>query len=305
MQHVYHNPNANIQLMFRILVPVDLTESSYKACNYALTFARHAPEASVVVLHCYQDYLDEPIEGNVAFDVEATSEVITDHVLRRNQADAQDKLDELYHTLKKQNNYPQLHLERVFMYGAPEDLISEEVKRFKPNLLVMATKGQSNLARTFFGTISTNIAQDVRVPVLTVPETFEGTTIKRVLYATDFDKADTKALEALQQLLQPFGPVIECVHVADEPSEKDNRKLEQLRSRLQQTATANLTYTLLEGDDTADALNRFVEEQAIDLIAVTTRSRTLLDTLLNPSLTKRLVLESQVPLLIFHASEKV
>ncbi|MBC5775319.1 universal stress protein [Pontibacter sp. KCTC 32443] len=292
--------------MFRILVPVDLTESSYKACNFALTFANLAPEATVVLLHCYQDYLAEPEVEDIFSTNPTPSEVITDHVLRRNQTDAQDKLDELYqHTLTRVAKDQRVQLERVFMYGMPEDLIPEEVQRFKPDLLVMATKGESNLARTFFGTISTNIAQEITVPILTIPETYEGTSIKRVLYATDFDKADTQVLEALQQLLQPFGPVIECVHVADEPSQKDNKKLEELRSALQQTATTNLTYTFLEGNDVANALQKFVSEQAIDLIALTTRSRTLLGSLLNPSLTKRMVLESQVPLLIFHSSDKV
>jgi nucleotide-binding universal stress UspA family protein len=291
--------------MFKILIPVDLTESSYKACNYALSLCDQAQEAQVVLFHCYQDYLDEPTDLGFDFSEQTPSEMVTDHVLRRNQVDAQDKLDELYNTMRKINKNPRLQLERVFMYGLPEDCIPEEIQRFKPNLLVMATKGESNMARTFFGTISTNIAQDVRVPVVTVPETYEGSGIRRVLYATDFDKADTKALEHLQLLLQPFGAVIECVHVADDPDEKDNARLEELRNKLQQTATANLTYTLLEGDDVADALQKFVSEQAIDLIALTTRSRTLLGSLLNPSLTKRMVLESQVPLLIFHASEKV
>ncbi|WP_162427308.1 universal stress protein [Pontibacter pudoricolor] len=290
--------------MFKILVPVDLTESAYKACNFALTFANQAPEATVVILHCYQDYLEEPTGEGMISESNVTSEIITDHVLRRNQTDAQEKLDELYQSLKAMNKNPYLHLERVFMYGMPEDLVPEEVQRFKPDLLVMATKGESNLARTFFGTISTNIAQDVNVPLLTVPETYEGTTIKRVLYATDFDKEDAQTLEAIQQLLLPFSPVIECVHVAEEPTRSDNKKLEELRSKLQQTAQTNISYTLLDGDDVSDALQKFVSEQAIDMVALTSRSRTLLGSLLNPSLTKRLMLESQVPLLIFHASDK-
>ncbi|MEJ8756094.1 universal stress protein [Pontibacter sp. H259] len=291
--------------MFKILIPVDLTESSYKACTYALSLCDQAQDSQVVLFHCYQDYLDEPTDSDLGLSEQRPSEMATDRVLRRNQVDAQDKLDELYNTLRKVNKNPRLQLERVFMYGLPEECIPEEIQRFKPNLLVMATKGESNMARTFFGTISTNIAQDVKVPVVTVPETYEGTGIRRVLYATDFDKADTKAMEHLQLLLQPFGAVIECVHVADNPDEKDNARLEELRATLQQTATSNLTYTLLEGDDVADALQKFVSEQAIDMIALTTRSRTLLGSLLNPSLTKRMVLESQVPLLIFHASEKV
>lgn len=288
--------------MFRILVPVDLTDSTIKVCDFALSFSRHAPHTQMVLLHCYQDYLDENTSDNAFGDNLTRSEHITDRVLHRNQQEAENKLDKLYHDIKK--THRNLQLERVLMYGLPEECITQEVQRFKPNLLVMATKGESNIARTFFGTISTKIAQDVKVPVLTVPETYEGSTIKRVLYATDFDKADPVALETLQQLLQPFGAAIECVHVTDDPDTVKHEKLEELRKELQQTAASNINYTLLDGDDVADALQRFVTEQAIDAVALTTHSRTLLGSLLNPSLAKRMVLESQVPLLILHAPDK-
>lgn len=289
--------------MFRILVPVDLTESTLKVCDFALAFSRLAPHTQMVLLHCYQDYLDEDTSDNAFGDNLTRSEHITDRVLHRNLQEAESKLDKLYHDIKK--THRSLQLERVLMYGLPEECITQEVQRFKPNLLVMATKGESNIARTFFGTISTKIAQDVKVPVLTVPETYEGTTIKRVLYATDFDKADPAALNTLQQLLQPFGAAIECVHVSDEPDSEEHNKLEELRKELQLTAASNINYTLLDGDDVADALQKFVTEQTIDVVALTTHSRTLLGSLLNPSLAKRMVLESQVPLLILHAPDKV
>ncbi|MBB6610984.1 universal stress protein [Pontibacter sp. Tf4] len=294
-------PNLTALLMFRILVPVDLTENATKVCDFALAFSRHASHTQMVLLHCYQDYLDESTTGNAFSDPASASELVTDRVLLRNQQEAEEKLDKLYLAIRKTHRH--LQLERVLMYGLPEECIKEEVQRFKPDLLVMATKGESNIARTFFGTVSTNIIKEVTVPVLTVPATYDNTTIKRVLYATDFDKSDTAALNTLQQLVQPFGAVIECVHVADEPNSSEQAELEALRQKLQQTATSNLNYTLLDGADVADALQRFVTEQAIDMLALTTRSRTLLGSLLNPSLAKRMVLESQVPLLILHAAE--
>lgn len=286
--------------MFRILVPVDLTEGTNKACEFALAFGQHFANTQLVLLHCYQDYLDETASGKAFTDETSASELVTDHVLHRNQQEAEEKLDKLYHAVRKANR--NLQIERVLMYGMPEDCIQEEVQRFKPDLMVMLTKGESNIARTFFGTVSTSIIQHVEVPVLTVPATYEGATINRILYATDFDKADTTALNTLQQLVQPFGAAIECVHVTDDPDTEDHEKLEKLRQKLQQHAAANITYTLLDGEDVAQALQKFVAEQAIDLVALTTHSRTLLGSLLNPSLAKRMVLESQVPLLILHAN---
>lgn len=297
--------------MFKILIPVDFTDNSRNACRYALHLAAPYPEAEVLLLHCFSDYLLDPELDNPFSDtghgsLSPRSEAITDRVLHRNQQDGHEQLDELYRGLQAEGVGQHVQLKRAFINGMPEDAIPAQVAEYKPDLLVMGTKGENDYSRTLFGTITTKMVEDAGVPLLTVPEHYRGRSFNRVLYATDFDKADAQAISILQRLLKPFNAQILCVHISSGNSEsKDRQQLEQLREKLAgSSSTQTIQFKLLEGDDVADALEQFVTQEQVELIAVTSHQRSLLSSILHPSLTKKLVLEVQVPMLVFHSPVK-
>jgi nucleotide-binding universal stress UspA family protein len=58
---------------------------------------------------------------------------------------------------------------------------------------------------------------------------------------------------------------------------------------------------LLEGDDTVGQLEEFTKARKIDLIALTNRKRNLIARLFNPGLTRKLIHQSSIPLLVFRA----
>ena len=289
--------------MLKILLPVDFSESTDAAIQYALTLAAAEPGAHLLLLHCFQDYLTEgnSLEPETSL---SSTEVITEQVLHRNEIEAQQQLDELYTSLlnKTRAAGQKLVLERAFMYGLPEEVIPAQIEGYNPTLVMMGTKGEPNLARSFFGTIVTHVLKEIRVPVLTVPQMYQGAAFRNVLYATDFDKTDTEAIETLEELLQPFNVSILCVHISDGTIPADSEKLAALRKKLQSSGnTTNIQFRLLEGDDVAESLLELVNQENINLVALTTRERNLLDSILHPSLASKLVLEANVPLLIFHS----
>ncbi|MDX5437593.1 MAG: universal stress protein [Pontibacter sp.] len=299
--------------MFRILIPVDFTESTANACNYALFIAKAAPQAEILLLHCFSDYLlepelDDPFSEVGRSPLSPASEEITDRVMHRNQMDEQSKLDELYVELLAKTKMHGQHilLKRAFINGLPEDVIPEEAERFKPDLLLMGTRGEDNIARSFFGTVTTKMIEDAKVPLLTVPLPWKQRSLQRILFATDFDKTDANAITTLQQLLQPFNATILCAHIGTEKSEqKDQQRLQKLEDSLRTALPEhNLQFTLLQGNDVSDTLQAFVAKEQVDLLAVNNHQRSLLSSILHPSLSKKLVLEAQVPMLIFHSPEK-
>ena len=294
--------------MYKILVPVDFTEDSVKASHYALALATAAPQAQLLLLHCYQDYLADA-DTDVPPPPEMTaSEEIAERVINRNVDEAQDELEELYQHLRNQATTQNSHtrLERAFIHGLPEDVILDEAARFKPDLVVMGTKGESNISRSFFGTVTTKVVQELNIPVLTIPASYQGTRISKVAYASDFDKADTRAVSLLLQLLEPFGPQLHCVHISKSESKQDQQQLNALQDKLAQVnPQAAINYTLLEGDNVAKSLQEYMQGQQIDLLALTTHKRSGLSSILNPSLAQKLVLESEVPLLVFHSPDEV
>lgn len=294
--------------MFRILIPVDFEDSTYKACQYALELASAAPQAEILLLHCFQDYLASPWEVPEGEDKDnlTPSEKVTEQLISRNEQEEQRKLEELRQELQDKTGSRQVHLKTSFAEGSPDDVIPEEAKRFKPDLIIIGTEGESGLSRSVFGTITTKMVDDVNVPILTVPKHAQSHGLKRVLYATDFDEADAQAIMILQQLFQPFNPHILCLHIVPSGTaagQENKEKLAQLQRKLERDTqqTGNIRFLLLEGDDVARDLQRFVEKEQVDLLAVTNRKRSLLQGLFDTSLTKKLVLKAEIPLLVFHS----
>ena len=290
--------------MFRILVPVDFTKASLNASRYALALATAAPQAQLLLLHCFQDYL---ADADTAPPLEMTaSEEVTERVIDRNITEAENQLEELYQQLRSEaaTRNPHTHVERAFIHGLPEEVIEDEAKRFKPNLVVMGTKGEANIARSFFGTVTTKVVQELNIPVLTIPGTYTSTQLTKVAYASDFEEADSKAIKQLQQLFEPFSPQLTCVHISKNSKQQDQDKLNNLKHRLAQlTPQVSISYTLQEGDNVAKALQEYVQEQQVSLLALTTHKRSGLGSILHPSLAQKLILESEVPLLVFHNPE--
>lgn len=294
--------------MYKILVPVDFTNDSNKASHYALSLAVAAPQAQLLLLHCFQDYLADA-DADIPPPLEMTaSEEIAERVINRNVTEAEDQLEDLYQQLRAEAATRNIHthVERAFIHGLPENVILEEARRFKPNLVVMGTKGEVNLARAFFGTVTTKIVQELSIPVLTVPGTYQHTKLSKVAYASNFDEADTKTISQLQQLLEPFKPQLLCIHISKNGNRQDQQKLDALREKLAKDyPQVSIAYTLQEGDNVAKALQDYVQEQQINLLALTTHKRNGLSNILNPSLAQKLVLESEVPLLVFHTPDEV
>ena len=296
--------------MFRILVPVDFEEGTSQASHYAFRLAAAAPQAEVLLLHCFRDYLagpwHEPVDENSSPAMD--SEEVTSRVLQRNEAEERGKLEALHQELQSSTHGKEVLLTTAFVNGLPEDVIPVEAQRFQADLMVMGTAGEDSLSRSLFGTVTTKMAEEAKVPVLSVPLQARVQRLARVLYATDFDDADAQAIADLHQLLAPFNPHILCLHITyGAATAQDQEKLNQLEAAVKDVrpAATNIRYSLLEGNsDVDEALESFVENERVDLLAVTNRKRTFLDSILHPSLTKQLVLEAEVPLLIFHSRFK-
>ncbi|MBX0334647.1 universal stress protein [Pontibacter sp. HSC-14F20] len=289
--------------MFRILLPVDFSEGSTKASQYALQLAAGVPGAKLLLLHCFQDYLADanPVPSSAA--TLNPSEQLAERVLHRNETEALEQLEALYEELmqKARSMDSTLHIERTLVHGLPEEEIPEQAEHFRPSLVIMSTKGEASIGRAVFGTVSTKVIDEARVPVLTIPNQFNGIIPGRILYATDFGKTDVADIDRIRKIFGHLDPMIYCVHISDDP-EEDREKLLVLQQDLQHGAPENdIRYALLEGEDVAEALQDFARSETIDLLALTTQERGTFDSLFNPSLAKKMVLHAPLPVLVFQS----
>ncbi len=127
--------------------------------------------------------------------------------------------------------------------------------------------------------------------------------INRVLYATNFDEKDFAVIDKLMNLLHAFNVKLICVHVGQgDNHEWDSAKLEGMKDILKEKYNnKDFDCRLIVNEDIADALERFIDEEDVDILSLTTHKRNMISRLFNPSFARKMVFHTKTPLLVFHA----
>ncbi len=138
----------------KILVPVDFSDCSQKALQYALPFARQF-NANLELLHVVETYL--PTAGLVAVNLDLTR----DQML----AMARKDFEALRQTLPED-----VVSEGVVCEGAPRIEIIEAAKQSSADLIILSTHGRTGLARVCLGSTAEYVVRHAPCPVLVVRE---------------------------------------------------------------------------------------------------------------------------------------
>ena len=138
-----------------VLVPVDFTESSHRALDYALPLAE-CLQASIVVLHVVdrfyaEGFLDTPAKHSVRTEAH-----------RR----AREKLDRMVEV--KSNRF--VPIRRVVRHGVPKYEILRLAESMDADLIVLGRPLRNPLSRLVFGSVTRAVVDAAPCPVVIVPE---------------------------------------------------------------------------------------------------------------------------------------
>lgn len=286
--------------MIKILVPVTFTEYSLNALTYALTLAGKFPSV-VIILHSFSEY--EDIEEGTGTENPTPEEL---DVRQREQA-ARDRLAELCQaTINKMTSIQDgnIELQNRFEFGYPEDVITNVAEEMNPDVVVMGTKSKGETIKELLGSITSDVMKKVHVPVLAVPasSTIELEKLSKVLFITDFSEKDYVSLHKLIRLISPFHTCIHAVKfVHHRPGEEELQKMEEFRDYCQNTyRNHQLEFYYQESEHFVPGLEDYAEKNNIDLIAMTRRKRNMIAQLFSPEITRKILFQTDIPLLVFH-----
>ena len=177
---------------------------------------------------------------------------------------------------------------------------------YQPTVIIMGTRGKDRKAADLIGSVTAEVMEMAKVPVLAIPEDFEYKgieKIKHVLYASSFEEVDFIALDKLEKLVRPLDVKIYFVHVG--PHEESNIariKLKSIKGHVESMfPDLGVECDLIENEDFWVGLEGFIQRKKIDIISLTTRRRNLIARLVNPSIGKKMLFHTNTPILVFHA----
>ena len=103
-------------------------------------------------------------------------------------------------------------------------------------------------------------------------------------------------------LLKPFDIKLKCVHVGQPLGDGwEKARLEGMKNLLQEKYKGSeFQCQMIVGKDILESIEKYIKEEKIDIISLTTHKRNMITRLFNPSLAKRMIFHTKTPLLVFH-----
>jgi len=287
--------------MKKLVVPVDFSENTECACNYAIHFAEKE-ETEIMLFHAYM----YPIaSADMTDDVVDSSTLITPEIMDSIEKAAKAGMKHLKNKLDKKlkdEGINTIHLKTKVMNGMAEYEILDICDTYHPDMVIMSSSGQGHKSGRILGSIALKILEHATIPVLTIPEDTEYAKIRNVLYVTDFDESDIYAVENLVDILDPFKVKIHCLHV--EHSNKDlidNMLMDYLKEHFEDEFKKGVMFfDMVQDKDVLKAVEEYIKDKEINLAALLHHKRGLLSKLFHPSMTKKVFYHTALPLLTFH-----
>lgn len=268
--------------MKKILVPTDFSKNSVDAIRYA---------RAILELTGGKMYLLS------TFDKPYSSRSAIRAMRDRLQAEAEKKMGELETQLSSEDS--PVEFEVFIREGETVELILNAAEHLGVDAIVMGTRGTSTIEEIVIGTTTASVVAKSKFPVIAVPKNVFFFGFKRVTYATDLRPGSLEAAQKLIDLTAPFNSIVDLLHIFHPGKEAPGDDLARLDADLEKTGREVHNY-LVANESIRDGLLSHMEAHPSEALVMLTRKRTLLGKLFDPSLTKKVTIHAQTPILVFH-----
>ncbi|MCO5946606.1 universal stress protein [Mucilaginibacter flavidus] len=193
---------------------------------------------------------------------------------------------------------PSVHCE--YADGTLADSAVTLIETKNVELIAMGAPHSSRFDHFLTGSDTAAVINNVTRPVLVVPAGYELKRIKRVVFATDYNDADIKALHYLVKMGRLFNFHLEVVHVSLPGEDKTPAAYkEKVFLSLQQIKYDRISYKEIGGKDAVKRLNAYCKETGADLLAMVHYHNSFFARIFNQSASKQALVNNELPLLIF------
>ncbi|MDE7410483.1 MAG: universal stress protein [Paramuribaculum sp.] len=287
-----------------ILVPVDFTETSFRACRIAFFFAAYH-KANLILLNTYLNpvynlraRLTDALNFDEDTDVSANNEDM--------KCEAESQMGKLTESLlndMKEGHLPVVKFSTIITEGIPEEIINQTVKERHPLMIVMGTRGSTSKDRDMVGSVTAEVLDTCRIPVFTIPESVNSLKQEsgyRILFMSNFDQQDLLALDAMFSLLPQKQMSVKLIKLPSKKTTGNNAlELETLKEYCEQQFPQHefivdtISITNIDQD-----FNRVSDNLNIDLIAIPSKRRNALGRLFNPGVAHKLLFHADIPMIV-------
>lgn len=269
-------------IMKTILIATDFSSAARNATTYGFELARQM-QAKVILFTAYQT---QPTLPDSSVSITATD-------LQRN---AYKKLLEEAEAIDPLRT---VSLETECLQGPVDSSILAAASLNNASYIIVGMKERGKEMRKYLGSTVTDLCKISPVPLIVVPADAVFTPLKTIALASDItDDTDVHILEPLKHIAEKFVSQLFIVRVI-------KKTMDEVAERVMKSERLSLFLTSLhpsfefaKAENVAKAMNAFVKQHSVNMVAVIPHEHTLFERLFTRSVTKDLVFHTHVPLLI-------
>lgn len=198
--------------------------------------------------------------------------------------------------------FPNVKYMCVLREGIPEEEILRYVKDCCPRIVIMGTRGKNQKDLDLIGSVTAEVIERSRVPVLAIPENTpfrQFSEVKHIAFITNFDQRDLIAFDSLIASFKSFRFSVSLIHLSGIKDTWDEIKLGGIKEYFhKQYPQLDIHYDVVQDDDLLNNLEQYIEKENIDVIALTSYRRNIFYRLFNPSIARKMIFHSDTPMLV-------
>ncbi|WP_422107977.1 universal stress protein [Winogradskyella sp.] len=263
--------------MYKILVPVDFSNTSKNALKYATKLFKGV-ELEITILHIYG-------AQSTALMMKSIDSILI--------KDAENQMRTLIKEMKAEAPSVSFNtkLAKNYAVSTISDLGNSGVYDF----IVMGTKGVSGLKEVFMGSVAGGVVSKTSAPVIVVPLDYSFKDLKHVVFAIGDDPLSEASATPLKKLLAAHNSQLEVLHISENGTPDFDTIIGPIND-------LDLKLTHKDGlGDLNQQLNVYVQNHDIDLLCLLRTKKDFFDRLLSGSVTLKQTFNSAIPILIIHS----
>lgn len=285
----------------KVLIPVDFSGYSMKACEFGFNYAQNTG-AEVILLHVYFTpiYSTSLPYGDI-FNYQLSDDENVKTILQKVHAELNGLLDKVKEKIAS-GQFSNVKYMCVLREGIPEEEILRYVKDCCPRIVIMGTRGKNQKDLDLIGSVTAEVIERSRVPVLAIPENTpfrQFSEVKHIAFITNFDQRDLIAFDSLIASFKSFRFSVSLIHLSEIKDTWDEIKLGGIKEYFhKQYPQLDIHYDVVQDDDLLNNLEQYIEKENIDIIALTSYRRNIFYRLFNPSIARKMIFHSDTPMLV-------
>lgn len=278
--------------MKNILIPTDFSENSWNAIEYAIHFLNKS---------ACNFYLLHVITNQNLVEAEVSNVSNPDASVQTLNLPAKRRLQEI---IKKiQLSFPN-PLHRFFSLTDTDFMVNsirEHVEEKKIDLIIMGTKGRTDIKKLAIGTNAGNVITKVKCATLVIPEDAKYKAIKEIAFPTDFSIFyRPEILQPITDIVESHNASVNVLHVnrngmeLNEDQQKNKEYLDDYFNN------HNLSFHFLTNKHIEVAVQEFVDDRHINVIAMLAKNLNYFQKILFHPTSNEISYYKNVPFLVLH-----